>query len=109
MIVKKGVWFLLELSPHDFNWNYGGWILTGTICMENNCNYLKEYADRFIKDNYNSICPKFMAINDHMSPSSYLCAMDRMHDVMISLYETEETFKNYRSFERWAMKKFTQK
>jgi hypothetical protein len=77
--------------------------------MENDCNYLKEYVDRFIRDNYSRICPKFMAINSHMSPSSYLCAMDRMHDVLLSLYETKEMFNDYCSFEKWAMKKFTER
>lgn len=77
--------------------------------MENNQNYLKEYVDRFIRGNYEKICPKLKAIESKISESSCYSSMDKMHDVLLSLYETKETFNDYCSFEKWAMKKFTQK
>lgn len=70
---------------------------------------LKLYADRFIRENYNSICPRFKALDKNISDSSCLNAMDKMHDVMISLYDSKEIFTDYITFEKWAMKKFTER
>lgn len=74
-----------------------------------NDDYIKGYADRFIQGHYDDISPKFKAINDKMSETSSYSALDKLHDVLLSLYDTKEEFKTYRSFEKWAMKKFTQK
>ena len=74
-----------------------------------NDDYIKEYADRFIQENYDDIFPKFKAINDKMSEISLYSALYKLHDVVLSLYDTKEEFKTYRSFEKWAMKKFTPK
>ena len=40
-----------------------------------------------------------------MSETSSYSALDKLHDVLLSLYDTKEEFKTYRSFEKWAMKK----
>lgn len=82
--------------------------------MNLNYNYymeitLKLYADRFIRENYNSICPRFKALDKNISDSSCLNAMDKMHDVMISLYDSKEIFTDYITFKKWAMLKFTER
>lgn len=82
--------------------------------MENNCNFLKQYVDRFISENYIRVTvearkTELVTTSKKENELRACSSVDIVHDMLLSLYETKETFNDYCSFEKWAMKKFTQK
>jgi len=95
------LWFLLELWGMDFNWNY---------FMENKLElFNKEYADRFIRENYERLAEKICVSVDRLTGDRKKDGYDMFHDNILSLYESDIVFNDYCSFKKWAMKKFTER
>lgn len=67
----------------------------------------KKYADRFMGEKYDELANMFMALSDRPNCRQY--PFDRLHDTVLSLYETDITFKSYKEFYKWANRKFTAK
>jgi hypothetical protein len=88
LIIKKG----------DFNWNY---------FMENKLElFNKEYADRFIRENYERLAEVVCISKDKLPRDRKKDGYDMFHDNILSLYESDIVFNDYYSFKKWAMKKF---
>lgn len=66
---------------------------------------MKEYPDRYIRENYTRLAKAFRKHETKLNEKGQ-SPLDRLHDTMLSLYDSEEIFSNYEEFCQWADQKF---
>lgn len=66
---------------------------------------MKEYTDRYIRENYARLAKAFRDYEAKINEKGN-SSLDKLNDTMLSLYEREEVFSNYEAFCQWANQKF---
>ena len=66
---------------------------------------MKDYPDRYIRENYARLAKAFGEHETKLNEKGY-SPLDKLNDTMLSLYECEEVFLNYEEFCQWANQKF---